>query len=1465
MLKDIVERPSSTSASAPLPQQQPQPRKSTGFPVAVHRSQRGPSAFARARQQQAARQNGDSLELPSQRVVAEGKAVDAVPSISLSTPPSALPSLSAQSSTATPEQGDGSKFSSEAEEVRRAVEADNLRRVEGMTPAEREDEILELEERFGSNIMSFMRKRQQARLSATTSTSAPAESMTAYNSMSADNVNNLSAEAGPSYRSDASPPPSSTQTVEQALGDAQSILRDVDQENRQRVEGMDGLEREQEVEELQERFGTKLMDALRKRAEKRGDKGKEKERADEPAERSPERNGRLIPQASSSTAANAVAIGPKITRSSSKPRSHPEDPSLSDLKAYFPAVPSETSKLAWLRPLTPSQAASQSSATRFDLSGSVLTSTAQANLPSHLGLHHHGTSPDLAGYTISDILHLCRSTVPSQRITMMGVLSKVLAKHRDGQMSKEEGNEIEEAEARKRAVEMGVEVLAGLTRGVGVIEAGIEMLYEALAGPTWTLSFDDDRTFETPQGFRLDEDQDVGITSIPFEDVMPRVTELLSLDDGISPRTVHQLISILQRATLSSPALCETICAAVPTTVKQHVIQRSWPPKSSQMIEENQLGSERSRYPSLDALRLLRDITISSRACAEELLGQGVYETMLRFVVTATWETSEDADMSIICHGQALACVVLDTYAVLGQYGLSASIATASSEIWRLLSTWVQRQSFNGHKNKSTTATGAIMVKRLVRAYFGCLGVWVTCAVDPHRTTPEHDLTWAQVDAMKWQEEAVEFIRNITSNALSPGSREGDGLLIDVEEITAAVDMLVLWANGVTVNGVKNGEQEKTAVLDGLKDSKLSGLVAKVLHEEKGMDEKLERLLAACVGLHDLLKPAGQLLQQDVMDTLRQRYLTYPWDERSPGAYSSRAVTHIRYHLVQLDIRAGPLSSQTSSGVMATATAGASWLPFAFSLFRLFTVGDEPLALDLLDAVLKSDYQSLIQAFTSCTLLHSDGLQLLRPLLQYAILPNVEHIVAPYQPSHLYLKATSTLRSSPPRVNDEKPALPGLPLQADWIFSPLDELLRSGTSAALAQVPPDWQASEVEIVQATLILAVLAYNTPRSGAISISSGLSTTPSSASDGARSGLSNADRSRIILNLMKVHMLEHGQTTSNTANEVEVFRDPLVGDIMKQMMAWVTRPSSLTGDGSSTSALTATVTTGQKTDDGEDYRLMPEAEDEAAVRGSITPSAIPTATTNATTTATAPLEKIAIPFLGTGVPFYQFYADFVALYEAISFSDPLFSQLLLAPLSMGYPADYRRLVWNDHSSVLRGISLNHVPSLNNSSSSSSGSEVEKDERAKNQIPIENGQIGVRAYFKPLETDPQVLSAYARALAQGLVCEQRNPFLYAIAVHHLAGYLWDEDGEEERDSTRVGLLVGILAGAGNDELINKLLEWDLDSHNKNQNMGSSIQTGGTEGGIGGGGQPQARKDERKAMVGRLAGPRGTKRVEHL
>ncbi|OBA18046.1 hypothetical protein METBIDRAFT_80129 [Metschnikowia bicuspidata var. bicuspidata NRRL YB-4993] len=124
-----------------------------------------------------------------------------------------------------------------------------------------------------------------------------------------------------------------------------------------------------------------------------------------------------------------------------KPRPAREDPDL-DLddpaffsrlhEKYFPDLPKETSKLAWMTTPMPTHAVASYEAIgdmRFDFKGNLVQLDQKArDTPTHLGLHHHAENPQLAGYTLGELVHLSRSVVPTQRCLGIQMLGRVLHK-----------------------------------------------------------------------------------------------------------------------------------------------------------------------------------------------------------------------------------------------------------------------------------------------------------------------------------------------------------------------------------------------------------------------------------------------------------------------------------------------------------------------------------------------------------------------------------------------------------------------------------------------------------------------------------------------------------------------------------------------------------------------------------------------------------------------------------------------------------------------------------------------------------------------------------------------------------------------------------------------------------------------------------------------------------------------------
>jgi hypothetical protein len=125
----------------------------------------------------------------------------------------------------------------------------------------------------------------------------------------------------------------------------------------------------------------------------------------------------------------------------SAPDLDPSDPSfLENLhKKYFPSLPADPSKLAWMAPLPthgsvadqespyyPAHEALPASALRFDFRGSLLPPRISRAMPSTKGLHHHGEAPEAAGYTIPELARLSRSAFPAQRCIAFQTLGRLL-------------------------------------------------------------------------------------------------------------------------------------------------------------------------------------------------------------------------------------------------------------------------------------------------------------------------------------------------------------------------------------------------------------------------------------------------------------------------------------------------------------------------------------------------------------------------------------------------------------------------------------------------------------------------------------------------------------------------------------------------------------------------------------------------------------------------------------------------------------------------------------------------------------------------------------------------------------------------------------------------------------------------------------------------------------------------------
>ncbi|NXE93107.1 RPAP1 protein, partial [Menura novaehollandiae] len=95
----------------------------------------------------------------------------------------------------------------------------------------------------------------------------------------------------------------------------------------------------------------------------------------------------------------------------------------------------EFEKLEWMKDLpSPRQKKTEKGMqARFSLKGELIP--ADADLPTHLGLHHHGEEAERAGYSLQELFHLSRSQVTQQRTLALQVLGRIVQRARAGEFA----------------------------------------------------------------------------------------------------------------------------------------------------------------------------------------------------------------------------------------------------------------------------------------------------------------------------------------------------------------------------------------------------------------------------------------------------------------------------------------------------------------------------------------------------------------------------------------------------------------------------------------------------------------------------------------------------------------------------------------------------------------------------------------------------------------------------------------------------------------------------------------------------------------------------------------------------------------------------------------------------------------------------------------------------------------------
>nr|XP_042131917.1 RNA polymerase II-associated protein 1 isoform X1 [Peromyscus maniculatus bairdii]XP_042131918.1 RNA polymerase II-associated protein 1 isoform X1 [Peromyscus maniculatus bairdii] len=353
----------------------------------------------------------------------------------------------------------------------------------------------------------------------------------------------------------------------------------------------------------------------------------------------------------------------------------------------------ELEKLHWTQDLPPlrRQQTQERMQARFSLQGELLAP--DVDLPTHLGLHHHGEEAERAGYSLQELFHLTRSQVSQQRALALHVLSQIIGRAQAGEFGDRLVGSI-----LRLLLDAGFLFLLRFSlddRVDGVIAAAVRALRALLVAPgdeelldsafSWyhgasvfpLMPSQEDKeeegeeeepTTEKAKKKTPEEESrpppdlarhDV-IKGLLATNLLPRLRYVLEVTCP-GPSVVLDILAVLTRVARHSleSAMRVLECPRLIDTIVQEFLPTSWSPMG--------LGPTSSLYkvPCAAAMKLLRVLASAGRNIAARLLSSLDFRSRLcRFIAEAPQELAlppEEAEM--------LSTEALRLWAVVASYG----------------------------------------------------------------------------------------------------------------------------------------------------------------------------------------------------------------------------------------------------------------------------------------------------------------------------------------------------------------------------------------------------------------------------------------------------------------------------------------------------------------------------------------------------------------------------------------------------------------------------------------------------------------------------------------------------------------------------------------------------------------------------------------------------------------------------
>ncbi|KGL77894.1 RNA polymerase II-associated protein 1, partial [Tinamus guttatus] len=210
----------------------------------------------------------------------------------------------------------------------------------------------------------------------------------------------------------------------------------IHKENLKKLQSMSQEEILQERERLLAQLDSNLVAFLKSR---RGGNEDQQKKGLKKEQNRPEESLETVPMAQDS-----VGVSPSLQRSDMEESLMKEENTKVEITEILPVKPKkewihmdnvEFEKLEWMKDLPPprQKKTKKGMQARFSLKGELIP--ADADLPTHLGLHHHGEEAERAGYTLQELFHLSRSQVIQQRTLALQILGRIVQKSKAGEFA----------------------------------------------------------------------------------------------------------------------------------------------------------------------------------------------------------------------------------------------------------------------------------------------------------------------------------------------------------------------------------------------------------------------------------------------------------------------------------------------------------------------------------------------------------------------------------------------------------------------------------------------------------------------------------------------------------------------------------------------------------------------------------------------------------------------------------------------------------------------------------------------------------------------------------------------------------------------------------------------------------------------------------------------------------------------